>query len=81
MKPIDFVIIAVILLIVGGAVAYIIKAKKSGKKCIGCPDSASCAASHTKCSGNCSSCGGGCCEAKKSAPEAESPTDKGENRE
>lgn len=77
MKPIDFVIIAVILLIVGGAVAYIVKAKKSGKKCIGCPDSASCAASHTKCSGNCSSCGGGCCEAKKSAPEAESPTDKG----
>ncbi len=47
MGPIDYVIIAAIVLIIGGAVAYIIKAKKSGKKCIGCPDS--------------SSCGGGAC--------------------
>ena len=42
------VIIAVVL-IVGGAVAYIIKAKKSGQKCIGCPDAKTC-------SGNCSGC-------------------------
>ena len=34
--------IAAILLIIGGAVAYIIKSKKSGKKCIGCPYSSSC---------------------------------------
>ena len=45
----DMIAIAAILLIIGGAVAYIIKAKKSGKKCIGCPDSSSC-------SGKCSSC-------------------------
>ena len=38
----DYIILAVILLIVGAAVAYIIKAKKSGKKCIGCPDGCSC---------------------------------------
>lgn len=50
---IDYVIIAVILAIVGGAAFYIYKAKKSGKKCIGCPDSG-------KCSGNCSSCACGC---------------------
>lgn len=56
MGPIDFVVIAVIALIVGGAVAYIIKAKKSGKKCIGCPDSCSCSKSGG-CSG-CRSCNG-----------------------
>lgn len=35
---IDFIIIAVIALIIGGAVWYVVKAKKSGKKCIGCPE-------------------------------------------
>lgn len=57
MGPVDYVIIAVIALIVGGAVAYIIKAKKSGKKCIGCPDSVSCGKSGG-CKGNCSGCQG-----------------------
>lgn len=38
----NVIAIAVIVLIVGGAIAYIIKAKKSGKKCIGCPDGCSC---------------------------------------
>ena len=38
-------IIAIIatVLIIGGAVAYIIKAKKSGAKCVGCPYSKECA--------------------------------------
>ena len=35
----DNIIVAVILLlIVGLSAAYVIKAKKSGRKCIGCPD-------------------------------------------
>jgi len=34
---IDIVIILVLLALVGGAGYYIYKAKKSGKKCIGCP--------------------------------------------
>jgi len=38
----DIIIIAVIALIVGLAAFYICKAKKSGKKCIGCPHSDSC---------------------------------------
>ncbi|MBQ5602046.1 MAG: FeoB-associated Cys-rich membrane protein [Clostridia bacterium] len=54
----DFIAIAVIVLIVGGATAYIIKAKKSGKKCIGCPNSDSCGKTSTSCGGNCSSCSG-----------------------
>lgn len=33
----DIIVIAVIVIILGGAIAYIVKAKKSGKKCIGCP--------------------------------------------
>lgn len=49
----DFIIVAVIGLIVGLASGYIRKARKSGKKCIGCPDAGSCG-------GNCSGCGGNC---------------------
>ena len=47
----DIIAIGAIVLIVGGALAYIIKAKKNGRKCIGCPDSSSC-------SGNCGCCSG-----------------------
>lgn len=53
MGGIDYIILGIIAVIVGGAAFYIYKAKKSGKKCIGCPDSGSC-------SGNCSSCGCSC---------------------
>ncbi len=35
--------------ILGGAVLYIIRAKKKGVKCIGCPMA-------EKCSGNCGNC-------------------------
>lgn len=52
----NIIIVAVLLLIVGGAALYIYKAKKKGQKCIGCPDSGSC------CSKNCGSCGCGCSE-------------------
>ena len=51
-------IIAIILiaLIIGSAVFYIIKAKKSGRKCIGCPDGCSCKAKN---------CGGCDCSKKE----------------
>lgn len=54
-----WIAIGVIVLVVGLATAYIIKARKSGKKCIGCPDGG--------CSSNCGGCGcgcGGCTEEK-----------------
>ena len=38
----DIIVIAIIALIIGGAVAYIIKEKKRGKGCIGCPNSSTC---------------------------------------
>ena len=34
--------IAAILVIVGAAIGYIVKAKKRGDKCIGCPYASSC---------------------------------------
>ncbi|MBQ2841352.1 MAG: FeoB-associated Cys-rich membrane protein [Oscillospiraceae bacterium] len=41
----DIIVVAVLLAILGAAAWYVIKAKKNGKKCIGCP-------------GGCSSCSG-----------------------
>ncbi len=43
----NFVIIATLLILVGGAVFYILKEKKKGRKCIGCPYSGS-ASCHCK---------------------------------
>jgi len=65
MELIDFIVIGIIVLIIGSALAYIIKAKKSGKACIGCPDSASCHkrqkdGARPSCGGHCSACQRGC---------------------
>lgn len=49
MNTIDYIVIAVIALILCGCFFAIHKSKKSGKKCIGCPDSAAC-------SGQCAGC-------------------------
>ena len=59
MKPVDIIVILFIALIVGAASGYIYRAKKKGKGCIGCPDSASCQKyneSVGSCGGNCSFC-------------------------
>lgn len=50
----DFIIVAVLVLIVGAAVTYIIKEKKRGVKCVGCPDAKTCGGN---CQGGCSGCG------------------------
>jgi len=39
----NYILIAILALIIGGAGFYVWKAKKSGKKCSGCPDSGQCA--------------------------------------
>jgi len=49
MKPIDWIVLGVLILIAASAIYAIYRSKKSGKKCIGCPDSG-------KCNGCCSSC-------------------------
>ena len=43
MKPIDIILVLVIAAIVAAAVTYIVRAKKKGVKCIGCPAAADCA--------------------------------------
>ena len=48
MNSVEIVAITVIVLVVGLAFTYIIKQKKKGNKCIGCPYS-------KQCSGNCTS--------------------------
>ncbi|MBE6672635.1 MAG: FeoB-associated Cys-rich membrane protein [Ruminococcaceae bacterium] len=55
-------IIATILVVaaLGGAIAYVIRAKKKGAKCIGCPHSSSCPSAK----GGASSCGCGCGESR-----------------
>ena len=54
----DIIIIVIIAASVGLAGWYVYKAKKSGKKCIGCPEGCSCSAKNTGCA--CS-----CCEYKE----------------
>ena len=39
---IDYILIAILVIVVGAAAFYVHRAKKSGKKCIGCPDGCSC---------------------------------------
>ena len=39
---VNFIIIAVLVLIVGGAAYYIYRAKKRGAKCVGCPYAKQC---------------------------------------
>lgn len=54
MNPVDVILVAVIVVIAAAAVWFILKSKKSGKKCIGCPDS--CACSGGNCNGGCNGC-------------------------
>lgn len=48
----DIIVIAILAVILGAAVGYIYKTKKSGAKCIGCVSGS--------CSGKCGSCACGC---------------------
>lgn len=54
----NFIIGGILVIIIGLAIRYIVKAKKSGAKCIGCPADGSC---HSKKGGQsecCCGCGG-----------------------
>lgn len=49
MGAVDYIAIAAIVLIVGAAAFYIIRAKRRGEKCVGCPYA-------KQCSGKCGGC-------------------------
>ena len=46
----DMIVIAIVAVIAALAVGYIVRAKRSGKKCIGCPYGGSCSGSCSNCS-------------------------------
>ena len=46
----NIILIFILAAVLGGAIFYIVRAKKKGSKCIGCPDSG--------CSGHCAGCKG-----------------------
>ncbi|MBE6895122.1 MAG: FeoB-associated Cys-rich membrane protein [Ruminococcaceae bacterium] len=46
----DIIVLAVVIVIVGCASAYIYKAKKSGARCVGCSHAGSCGRSGNECS-------------------------------
>ncbi len=52
----DLMIAGILVIIIGAASLYIIKAKKNGTKCIGCPAAGSCPSRNGRCSEG--SCGG-----------------------
>ncbi len=52
----DLIIILIVAVVVCAVAVYIYRAKKSGRKCIGCPDGCSCSAREN---------GGGCCGYRK----------------
>ncbi len=49
----NVMIVLIVLLILGASITYIVKAKKAGVKCIGCPAGGTC-------SGHCNGCSGSC---------------------
>lgn len=46
----NIIIITILIMIVGAAVFYLVRAKKKGAKCIGCPHAKQCG---RHCHGNC----------------------------
>ena len=53
----DILFALIILAIVGGAVAYVVREKKKGTRCIGCPMAGKCSQAQK---GGCSGCHGQC---------------------
>lgn len=51
----NLIIIAILVLILGGAAVYLVRAKKRGVKCVGCPSGSECGKNASACSG-CSGC-------------------------
>lgn len=47
----NVILIAVLVLILGGAAFYVYKSKKNGQKCIGCPSGGKCGSCQCGCGG------------------------------
>ena len=42
----NLILIVILVLIIGSAIAYIVKEKKKGVRCIGCPAAGKCGGNH-----------------------------------
>ncbi len=51
----NIIVVGILILLIGAAVVYMVKAKKKGVKCIGCPAGGSCP--HSKNQSGCSCAG------------------------
>jgi len=51
----DLIIVAVLAVILVAAISYIVKAKRKGVKCIGCPEGCACGKESGGCGGGCGS--------------------------
>lgn len=62
----DYIVLGVFVLIIGLIIWYVVREKKKGTVCIGCPDAATCQKGKSGCSGNCAGCSGSCssCQTK-----------------
>lgn len=49
----DWIVLALILAIIGAAVWFILRSKKQGAKCVGCPHAKTCGNGCAGCSGKC----------------------------
>lgn len=50
----DFIVVGILIIIIGAAIIYIIREKKRGTKCIGCPAGCKCSNKsdgHSECCG------------------------------
>lgn len=72
----NWIALGILIVILVAAIVYVVRAKKSGKKCIGCPDGACCPsktkgnnADESSCS--CCSCGCGCEQSAAGDPKNE----------
>lgn len=63
----NFLIIVILAIVLGAAIAYIVKSKKSGAQCIGCPAGGNCAKHKAEKTGGACCCCGGEDPEKKSA--------------
>lgn len=49
---IDIIVSVILIAVIGGAIAYIVRAKKRGATCVGCPCAKECAMRKMNCSCN-----------------------------
>ena len=62
MRPEEIIALVAVLLAVVGALVYIIKSKRQGRRCVGCPEAGKCGRAF---------CGGGCQTEKHSKKDSD----------